>query len=399
MKKSFSHADNSYIQLFKHRRKLPALTGGDKNNDFIIHKKAKPKIIEIDKIPNSTNAKLDLIISNLQKSNSYITKQFFEDRKLQNENEDLRQRMQALYKKKKIKENNENTEKKKKVNIYGTHEAIKHMLYLVKKFAVDKELVRIKTEQNSKSPPICRYTPNLSYISKHIPSFYFGYNKTSNSKITNENDKVNEKSGIKNISVEEKKNCVTIRNIKKNYKKINFNNSNFKDDITITENNNKSKIKDGNDTANKSKTIKVIKNIIKKPSKIEKNLQNDYLLDKIISKLEKNDKDNNLSIGKYTLNIRTQKIKRNLFKSNETLGIKYNISVPIFDKMTSRQKKIPLKNKNMADYNPNYDAIYPNSHKYIFVNYKMKKKKYKLRKILGSYNTKGEYVLLPMLNK
>ena len=199
--------------------------------------------------------------------------------------------------------------------------------------------------------------------------------------------------------LKKKKNCVTIRNIKKNYKKINFNNSNFKDDITITENNNKSKIKDGNDTANKSKTIKVIKNIIKKPSKIEKNLQNDYLLDKIISKLEKNDKDNNLSIGKYTLNIRTQKIKRNLFKSNETLGIKYNISVPIFDKMTSRQKKIPLKNKNMADYNPNYDAIYPNSHKYIFVNDKMKKKKYKLRKILGSYNTKGEYVLLPMLNK
>ena len=400
MKKSFSHADNSYIQLFKHRRRLPALTGNDKINDFIVHKKAKPKIIEIDKIPNSTNTKLDLIISNLQQSNSYITKQFFEDRKLQSENEDLRQRMQALYKKKKIKENQENTdEKKKKVNIYGTQEAIKHMLYLVKKYAVDKELIRIKTEQNSKSPPICRYTPSLSYISKHIPAFYFGYNKTCNNKINNENDKTNEKSRIKNRSVEEMKNSVTIRNIKKNYKKINFNNSKYKDDISITENNYKSKIKDSNDASNKSKTIKVIKNIIRKPSKLGKNIQNDFLLDKIISKLEKDDKDNSLSIGKYTLNVKTQKIKRNLFKSYEPLGIKYNISVPIFNKMTSREKKISLKNKNMVDYNPNYDAIYPNNYKYIYVNDKMKKKKYKLRKILGSYNTKGEYVLLPILNK
>ena len=56
------------------------------------------KIIEIDKTPDSTSAKLDLIISNLQKNNSYITQQFFEDMTLQSENNDLRQRMQILYK-------------------------------------------------------------------------------------------------------------------------------------------------------------------------------------------------------------------------------------------------------------------------------------------------------------
>ena len=93
--------------------------------------------------------------------------------------------------------------------------------------------------------------------------------------------------------------------------------------------------------------------------------------------------------------------KRKVPKCPEQTGIKYNISVPIFDKMTSREKNRPILNKhqNMADYNPNYDAIYPNQYKYFNKNEKIRKKKYKLRKILGSYNTKGEYVLLPSLNK
>ena len=69
--------------------------------------------------------------------------------------------------------------------------------------------------------------------------------------------------------------------------------------------------------------------------------------------------------------------------------------------MTSREKNYPLinRNKNMADYNPNYDAILPTSYKYNSINEKLRKKKYKLRKILGSYNPNGEYVLLPILNK
>ena len=83
------------------------------------------------------------------------------------------------------------------------------------------------------------------------------------------------------------------------------------------------------------------------------------------------------------------------------IKIKYNISVPVFNKMTSREKNYPLidKNKNMADYDPNYDAIYPTNYKYNIIDEKMKKKRYKLRKILGSYNTAGEYLLLPILNK
>ena len=98
--KSFSRFDRGYIQLFKQISRLPALTGDSKiNNKLFTTKKEKPKIIEIDKTPDSTSAKLDLIISNLQKSNSYITQQFFEDMTLQSENNDLRQRMLILYKK------------------------------------------------------------------------------------------------------------------------------------------------------------------------------------------------------------------------------------------------------------------------------------------------------------
>ena len=54
----------------------------------------------------------------------------------------------------------------------------------------------------------------------------------------------------------------------------------------------------------------------------------------------------------------------------------------------------------MADYTPNYDAIYPSNYKHdINTNEKLKKKKYRLRKILGSYNIGEEYILLPVLNK
>ena len=104
IKKSFSKVDNGYIQLFKHRRKLPALTGDYKIKDLVDMKNNRNKLIEVDKNTDSTSAKLDIIISNLQQSNSYLTKQFLEEITLQNENNDLRQRMQVLYRRRKLKE-------------------------------------------------------------------------------------------------------------------------------------------------------------------------------------------------------------------------------------------------------------------------------------------------------
>ena len=145
--KSFSRFDRGYIQLFKQRSRLPALTGDSKiNNKLFTTKKDKPKIIEIDKTPDSTSAKLDLIISNLQKNNSYITQQFFEDMTLQSENNDLRQRMLILYKRRKNKEIQENIkEEKPRLHIDTTKDAINHMKYLSNKYAIDKEILRIKS--------------------------------------------------------------------------------------------------------------------------------------------------------------------------------------------------------------------------------------------------------------
>ena len=114
MKKSFSRVDNSYMQLFKHKRKLTKLNGDYKIKELIIGKKNNLKTIEIKKTYfDTTSTKLDQIISKLQKSNSFITQQFFEDSNLQLENEELRERMKVLLKRRKAKENIEKIEKEK----------------------------------------------------------------------------------------------------------------------------------------------------------------------------------------------------------------------------------------------------------------------------------------------
>ena len=400
IKKSFSQVDKGFIKLFKHRRKLPPISGEYKINDLIAIKGKQS--FEAEKNLDNTGAKLDLIISDMKNSNSYITKQFLEDTSLQIENNDLRQRMQVLYNRRKTKEKKENLEKKikKRENIDSTQEAIQHMLYFAKKYAVDKETVRIKTEQNNKKPPICRYTPSLSYISKHIPSVYFGFHKTVKNEINDEMKENNRnKSNRKN---EEGKNS---GNDSSNKIK-----EDIEDNLMITENKN---IKSINNniyknifSSNKKHKIKIYKNILRKHADLNKEIKKPSLLEKIITKTEKepnNNINNNLTAGKYSLNIQREKIMRKKIpnvKLNQ-IKMKYNISVPVFNKMTSREKNYPLidKNKNMADYDPNYDAIYPTNYKYNIIDEKMKKKRYKLRKILGSYNTAGEYLLLPILNK
>ena len=394
--KSFSQVDKGFIQLFKHKRKISSLSGGYKINDLIEFKENKPKKWESEKT-DSTSAKLDFIISNMQRSNSYITKQFLEENYLRNENDELRERMQVLYNRRKTKEKKEEeTDRSKKRDyIDSTQDAIKHMIYFAKKYAVDKEFVRMKTEQNKKSPPICRYTPSLSYISKHIPVVYFGYHKTAKNE-NNDNEKINENNKNKSYNkFEEGKNSI-INNMSNFSLRI----KDLDDKLMITEN--------SNTKSNNSIThykIKIIKNILNKQNEIDKNIKKQSLLEKIFTKIEKipNKTNKNITSGKYTLNAqRRDSMKRNIpnIKLNP-VKLRYSISVPEFNKMTSREKIYPPieKNKNMADYNPNYNAIFPNNYRFNRINEKMKKKRYKLRKILGSYNTSGEYVLLPILNK
>ena len=421
IKKSFSKIDKSYIQLFKHKRRMPTIVGDFSLKEFFENKKKKKNFDEINKNSlNSASVKLDLIISDLQQNNSDIKKQFLEDTVLQSENDELRKRMQALYNRKKTYEKKEEEDlsqnPKKKSHIDSTQEAIKHMLYITKKFAIDKNIVRTKTEQNKKVPPICKYTPNLSYISKHIPAFYFGNHRTIINNMK-ENDKNENRINLEHVN----KSSINIKlskNFDEKFNSIsninNINNIRYNHNLSMTENyntnskNDISNSKINNNIFNINKSFKINKHIMKKPSKIIKNLKNSILIEKIAANLEKEqDKfKKDLSVIKSTT-INETKTKNNISKRkipkfpDEQKGMKYNISVPIFNKMTSREKNRPLINKNinMADYSPNYDAIYPNQYKYFMKNDKIKKKKYKLRKILGSYNTKGEYVLLPSLNK
>ena len=414
--KSFSKVDNNYIQLFKHRRKLAAVIGDFKINDLIQTKNDKNKFNEGDKNTDSTSAKLDSIITKLQQNNSYITRQFLEDISLQNENDGLRRRMQALFKRRKLKEKKVVTEKIKKQEHIGTiQEAIQHMIYLAKKYAVDKETVRIISEQNNKKPPICRYTPSLNYISKHIPSFYFGNQKT----IINEKEKMNNfeninfKTKINNKNEENKissNNSMIIFHNENNYNSI----SNSKLMITESENsknntslsksyfNSKSINIKNYSSSNKKNRIKMIKNILRNPYKLQLNKKNKGT--KTQPLLETLKSNNNINEGKYTVNAQRNTLIKKYIPRNMKLNhnkMRYNISVPIFNKMTSREKIYPLvdKNKNMADYDPNYDAILPSNYKFNSFNEKMKKKKFKLRKILGSFHPNGEYILLPILNK
>ena len=435
MKKSFSRADNNFIQLFKHKRKLAILNGDYKIKELIIGKKNNLKTVETrKKILDTTSAKLDQIISKLQKNNSYITQQFFEDSNLQLENDELRERMKILFKKRKKKEKLAKKEKEKeKFQINSAKEAIEHMLYFSKKYAVDKEIIRINYEQNNKMPPVCRYTPSLNYIWKHIPVVHFGYNNNQNNNNYSDNAKNVENfktKTFKNLNTMEENNNThksikvsqnnesTINNninSNNNSKEKNKNNINIIEDNNNNSNNNKNKKINNmlNNYTKKGNKIRILKKIILNKTNNSKQ-KDSNLLDKIINQVSKKQSqnrsspNNNINIYKThldkfnTLNNEPsihKTIKRNIQPSHSI--IKYNISVPLFNKMTSRKKNIYLieKNKNMADYNPNYDAIFPSNYKHdTNINDKMKKKKYKLRKILGSYNINEQYMLLPVLN-
>ena len=122
-KKSFSKADKSYIQLFKHKRRIPSISGDFSLKEFFENKKNNKNSIEVNKNDhNSTAAKLDSIIADLHhNSNNDITKQFLEDTILRSENDEFRQKMQAIYQRKKTYEKKEVTENpKKKTHIDST---------------------------------------------------------------------------------------------------------------------------------------------------------------------------------------------------------------------------------------------------------------------------------------
>ena len=235
----------------------------------------------------------------------------------------------------------------------------------------------------------------MSYISKHIPVVYFGYHNKNNS--DNIDDGNIRTKTLKNFKKFKNLNINDTNNTLEEGKKNNNSQESINNSIEETANKNKNKINNVDNYNKKRNKIKIIKKIMLNKQK-EPNLLN-KIKKKIDKKQSKN--KNNSKLKTISNDVTVHKtIKKNIIPSHSI--IKYNISVPLFSKMTSRAKNgfTKIKNKNMADYTPNYDAIYPSNYKHdINTNEKLKKKKYRLRKILGSYNIGEEYILLPVLNK
>ena len=348
MEKGFSRTDNKYFLFFKKRPLIYKPQYDNSINNLISSNYNKNSMSSIEKPSVTTNKKLNLIIFNLEQKKNNLREKFFNEKKAINEYDSFHMKIKELLKSKNLIEKKEIIVKNDRLN--GIRESIKNLIKFKKKYALDENFVKIKLKENNKTPPLCNYNPNLNSINKHTPfADLSGHHHKSLIKIKKQNQNYLNNHGDIIILNEERNNET------KNVNKINNNNN---QDIFISINN----------KMNYSKSI------------------------------------NSMSRLNYSKNI--EKKRRPISKSNSmelspinSYKKKSNISVPIFNKMISRDKNNYLyKNIFLGDYFPNYDSIYSNANKYISINKELKKKKNKLRKIISCSNPPGEYLLLPSLN-
>ena len=357
LQKGFSNTDNKYVLFFKKR---PIIK---KNNDL----NSKNNIEPIEKNNISTTQKLNQIILNLPNKKKFLRKKFLFDNNYQNDN--FQTKIKDLIKK------NQSIEKKQIIQkverLDGIRESIKRLIQYKQRFAIDEIVVKLKVNENKKTPPLCKYNPNLDYISKHVPiPDLKGHNYINLIKIKRQG----EKKQIKPINIYDDEEFLEGNyDINKNIKKNNKSNNN---------------------------------NIIP---------INSYNLKKINPKNINNTKFDNNSFNSNDSKIcysNNYKYKYNIISKSQSISIessplnhkriKNHISVPIFKKMISRDRinnSFFNNHRYLADYFPNYNSIDSNANKYIYINKDLKNKKNKLRKIMSSSNTSGEYILLPILNK
>ena len=357
LEKGFSDTDNKYVQILKRR---PIINRNNSSSNLNKLNSSKFNLINLEKPVIPTTQKLNQIIQNLELNKKGLRKKFFLNVNPQNEIFHLK--LKELIQKKNIIE-----EKKKVYNkverLDGIKESIKRLIRFKAKYALDESIVKLKIQENNKSPPICRYNPNLEAIRKHVPSPYFEKHNSSNLiKLKNEKERKKEieKEDIYNNEEEPEE-----------YDDINYNNNkirNFSNDIISINSYNYKNYR--NNRRNNS------------------DLVNSY--------------DNRINYDKKYTHLRVPIHQSNSMEisSPNPKRIKNNISVPIFNKMLSRDKFNYLHNHYyLADYTPNYDAIYSNAYKYKFIDIRLKNKKNKLRKIISCSNPGEEYLLLPVLNK
>ena len=243
----------------------------------------------------------------------------------------------------------------------GIRESIKRLKQHKTKFAIDKDIVKLKIKENKKTPPICAYNPNLDYISKHVPiPDLQGHHHINLIKLKKQ---------------EEKKQIKHVNNI--------YDDEEFEENYDININNKK--------TNNNIISIKSYNNKKINPH----NINNKELYYNSLNTIDNNFKYNILPKSQsHSMSIESTRLNKR--------KIKNNISVPIFNKMLSRDKNNNSFFNNhcyLADYFPNYNSIDSNANKYIYINKDLKNKKNRLRKIMASSNPSSEYLLLPILNK
>ena len=283
LKKGFSNTDNKYVLFFKKRPLIK------KKKDSIF----KNNIDSIEKNNISTTKKLNQIIINLPNKKQYLRKQFLFDNNYQNDI--FQTKIKDLIKK------NQSIEKKQIIQkverLDGIRESIKRLIQYKKKFAIDEDIVKLKIKENKKTPPICVYNPNLDSISKHVPvPDLLGHHHINLVKIKQQE----EKKQIKHAN-----NISDIEEFDENY------------DINI--NNKKT-----------SNNIISIKSYNYKKSNLQ-NLNNKQLYYNSLNSIDNNSKYNILPKSRsQSMSMDSAPLKKR--------KIRNNISVPIFNKMLSRDR-------------------------------------------------------------
>lgn len=355
--KSLSTTDKKFSFLFKHRKKIPK-----SYSDVNISNLNNISMTSIQPL-KSTNKKLNQIILNYeQKNKNNIRHQLFFENEIKkkdkdkNKNNDLQKRIKKLLKNNKFKEEKNTCDERDRLD--GVHESVKRLLKWKKKYALNKSLYNCILMENNKTPPVCRYTPNIESIKKHIPVADLKGHQSIN---------------IKRIQKEKEE----IEKQNKFYSKLNF--EEYMESNMDIINNDITTINSYNDKNNYSNYE------INKFQRID----NKYYFNFINNQLNCNNNSKPIS---YSISNEISLLNPNKLKNN--------IPSPIFKKMIGRDKKSYLySHKYMMDYSPNYNYIYSNANKSVSINQNLKNKKIKLRKIMSSSNPPTEYLLLPILNQ
>ena len=351
-KKSLSSTDKNYSFLFKHKKKIPK-----SYSDYHINNLNNKSITSTQPL-KSTNIKLNQLILNYQQKNKNNIRHrlFFENDikiKDQDKNNDLQKRIKNLLKNDKFIDKKNNNDERDRLD--GKHESLKRLLKWKKKYAFNKNLYNYIMMENNKTPPVCRYTPNIESIKRHIPAVDLkGHQSINIKRIQKEKEEIE--------------------------KQIKFYNKQNSEEYMESKNN-------------------IIYNDITSINSYYDN--SNYEINKF-QKIDKNDYCNFID-NQLNYNNNTRPISYPISNESKLLNpnkLKNNISSPIFKKMIGRDKNSYIfSHRYMMEYSPNYNYIYSNANKSISVDQNLKNKKIKLRKIMSSSNPPSEYLLLPILNQ